>query len=214
MEYFRRAAIPAVLSKGDPANYCPAGPWRLGIFPGTFNPVTVAHVALARAALSRLDEVLYVLPRVFPHKQYLRASFAQRLQFLSAAVGESEACSIASTEGGLFVEIAAECRAAYGEETALTFLCGRDAAERIVTWDYGDPGALPAMLRQFDLLVAARRGEYTPPPEFRHAIQRLELAGEFDHVSATEVREKIARGEPWEHLVPPEARRLAAEIYG
>ena len=32
-------------------------PFRLGILPGTFNPVTVAHVALARAALSLVDEV-------------------------------------------------------------------------------------------------------------------------------------------------------------
>jgi len=201
MEFLRRA-------KGSPS--------RVGVFPGTFNPVTVAHVALAQAALSRVDEVVYTLPRVFPHKLYSHshASFAQRLQLLSAVAGEGEACSIASAEGGLFVEIAAECHAAYGAQTALTFLCGRDAAERIVSWDYGDPGALAAMLRQFDLLVAARRGEYAPPPEFRHVIQPLELAGEFDHVSATEVREKIARGEPWEHLVPRAVRRLALEIYG
>jgi nicotinate-nucleotide adenylyltransferase len=211
MEFFRRAKG----RLGD--DYRQAGGShpraRLGVFPGTFNPITVAHVALARAAFSRVDEVVYILPRVFPHKQYSRASFAQRLQLLCAVVGESQDCSIASADGGLFVEIAAECRAAYGEETALAFLCGRDAAERIMNWDYGDPDALAAMLRQFDLLVAARSGEYAPPSEFRHAIQPLELAGEFDHVSATEVRERIARGEPWEHLVPPAARRLAGEIY-
>ena len=199
MEYLRRAQ---------------RTPTHLGVFPGTFNPITVAHVALARAALSRVDEVVYILPRVLPHKLYSRASFSDRLQLLCTAVArESGACSVACAEGGLFVEIAAECRAAYGPETALTFLCGRDAAERIVGWDYGDPGALAAMLGQFNLLVAARSGEYVPPAAFRHAIERLELTGEFDHVSATEVREKIARGEAWEHLVPPEARRLAGEIY-
>jgi nicotinate-nucleotide adenylyltransferase len=198
MEFFHRA-------NGRLRNGCPEasrsrlsrsrpGPGRLGVFPGTFNPITVAHVALAQAALSRLDEVVYILPRAFPHKQVMCASFAQRLQLLCAAAGDCEACSVASADGGLFVEIAAECRAAYGEETALTFLCGRDAAERMVNWDYGDPGALAAMLGQFDLLVAARHGEYTPPPQFAHAIQPLELAGAFDHVSATEVREKIARG--------------------
>ncbi|HXB68458.1 MAG TPA: hypothetical protein VNY05_09450 [Candidatus Acidoferrales bacterium] len=208
MEFFRRAQ-----GRLD-GDYRKASPGRLGVFPGTFNPITVAHVALVQAALSRVDEVVYILPRVLPHKLYSRAGFAQRLKLLCAAVEENEACSIASTDGGLFVEIAAECRAAYGPETMLTFLCGRDAAERIVNWDYGDPGALGAMLRQFDLLVAARSGEYAPPSEFRHAIRPLELAGEFDHVSATEVREKIARGEAWEHLVPPAARRLAGEIYG
>lgn len=210
MEFFRRAKLRPI---DDYRGASRSRPSRLGVFPGSFNPITVAHGALAQAALSRLDEVVFVLPRVFPHKQDLRASFSQRLQLLCDAVGEWEGCSVASADGGLFVEIAAECRAAYGDETALTFLCGRDAAERIVNWDYGYPGALAAMLRQFDLLVAARRGEYTPPTEFLHAIQPLALAGEFDHVSATEVREKIARGEPWQHLVPPAARRSVGEIY-
>jgi len=199
MEFYRR-------SKGSPS--------RLGVFPGAFNPITVAHVALARAALSRVDEVVYVLPRAFPHKPYAGASFAQRVELLRAALGEGEACSIAAADGGLFMEIAQECRAVYGEGTALTFLCGRDAAERIVNWDYGDPGACAAMLRQFDLLVAARRGEYVPPPEFRQVIQPLELSDEFGHVSATGVRDKIARGEPWEHLVPRGTRNLVREIYG
>ena len=188
-------------------------PSRLAVFPGTFNPVTVAHEALARAALSRVDEVVYILPRVLPHKEFSGAGFDQRMELLCAAAAESEGSSVAATNGGLFLEIAAECREAYGEDTSLTFLCGRDAAERIVNWDYGDPGACAAMLRQFDLLVAARRGDYEPPPEFRHAIERLELSGEFDHVSATEVRERMARGEAWEHLVPAAARRLAREIY-
>jgi nicotinate-nucleotide adenylyltransferase len=198
MEFYRR-------SQGNPS--------RLGVFPGAFNPITVAHMAVGQAALSHVDEVVYILPRAFPHKNYSGASFAQRVELLGAALGENQACSIACADGGLFVEIAAECRAAYGAGIALTFLCGRDAAERIVNWDYGDAGACAAMLRQFDLLVAARRGEYVPPPEFRHSIRTLELAEELGHVSATGVREKIARGDPWEHLVPPAARRLAREIY-
>ena len=189
-------------------------PSRLGIFPGTFNPITVAHVALARAALSRVDEVVYILPRVFPHKSYEGASFAQRAQLLCGASGDDPGVSVAASDGGLFVEIAAECRAAYGNDVAFTFLCGRDAAERIVNWDYGRPGALGEMLRQFDLLVAARGGGYEPPAEFRAAIRSMELAAKFDHVSATEVRGMIARGEAWEHLVPTAIRQRVREIYG
>jgi nicotinate-nucleotide adenylyltransferase len=199
MQFFRRA-------EGMPS--------RLGILPGTFNPITVAHVALARAALSRVDEVVYILPRVFPHKAYARASFAQRVELLCAAAGQEASVSVAAADGGLFVEIAAECRAAYGSEVALTFLCGRDAAERIINWDYGRPGVLGEMLRQFDLLVAARRGAYEPPAEFRAAIRSMELAGRFDHVSASEVRGMIARGEAWEHLVPAAIRQRVREIYG
>jgi nicotinate-nucleotide adenylyltransferase len=189
------------------------GPSRVGILPGSFNPVTVAHLALARAALSHVDEVVFVLPRVFPHKKYSGASFAERVELLRLALSGEEAFSIAAADRGLFVEIAAECRAAYGEGVRLTFLCGRDAAQRIAAWEYGRPGAFAEMLRQFDLLVAARGGEYEPPSEFWAAIRTLELTGEFDHVSATEVRERIARGQPWEHMLPAAVRRRVREIY-
>src|SRR5690349_4715660 len=144
MEFIRRAA-------GTPA--------RLGILPGTFNPVTVAHVALAQAGRRHCDEVLFVLPRVFPHKRYSGATLPQRLELLDAALGANPSFSLALAEGGLFAEIAEECRHAYGPDVRLSFLCGRDAAERIAGWNYGRPGAFADMLHRFDLLVARRDGE-------------------------------------------------------
>jgi nicotinate-nucleotide adenylyltransferase len=198
MEFFHRAA---------------GLPRRLGILPGTFNPITVAHLALAGAGLSACDEVVFVLPRVFPHKHFTGASFDQRLAMLEAAVAGQSCYSIAACDGGLFVEIAAECRRAYGTGTALTFLCGRDAAERIAGWDYGDAAALPAMLRQFDLLVANRSGDYVPPAHLREAIATVRLSSEVEFVSATEVRARIARGERWEHLVPAAVHESVRRIY-
>lgn len=198
MEFFRRA-------EGWPS--------RLAVFPGAFNPVTVAHLELARAALPLVDEVVFVLPRALPHKEYAGASFAERVEMLEAAAGGHPRFSIAVVDHGLFVEIAQECREEYGADVRLTFLCGRDAAERIAGWDYGRPGAFAEMLRLFDLLVAGRSGEYTPAPEFRHAIRSLPLSGNFDCVSATDVRNRIVRGERWEHLVPPAVREHIGKIY-
>ncbi len=198
MNFFLKAALPVR---------------RLGILPGTFNPVTVAHLELARSGLESLDEIVFVLPRAFPHKTYAGASFSERVEMLSHAVRREPRFSIAGSEGGLFVEIARECRAAYGSHTSLTFLCGSDAAERIAGWDYGDPNALQVMLGDFRLLVAHRGGEYTPPPHLTTAIHTVRLPGHAQPVSATEVRERIARGEEWEHLVPAPARDLARTIY-
>jgi nicotinate-nucleotide adenylyltransferase len=188
-------------------------PSRLGILPGTFNPVTVAHVALGRAALAQVDEVLFVIPRVFPHKSYAGATLEERAAMLEAALAADAACSIGISDRGLFAEIAGECRAAYGEHVRLSFLCGRDAAERIVGWDYGRPGAIGEMLRGFDLLVAARAGAYQPEAEVAAAVRRLELPAGFDDVSATEVRRRIARGDAWEHLVPAAIVERARRVY-
>ena len=192
----------------------PASPARLGVFPGTFNPVTAAHLALATAALDLLDEVVFVLPRQFPHKAYSGATFRQRVELLTLAAAHEPRFSIAACPKGLFVGIAAACRQAYGPAVRLSFLCGRDAAERIVNWDYGTPGAIHEILRQFDLLVAARAGEYQPPAGIAHACRTLQVVpGEWSHVSATGVRERIAAGQSWEHLVPAPTRHRVREIY-
>jgi nicotinate-nucleotide adenylyltransferase len=198
MQFFQRAA-------GAPA--------RLGILPGAFNPVTTAHLALARAGLRWVDEVLFVLPRELPHKKFTGATFAQRIEMLRLALAGEPAFSLASSEGGLFVEIAGECRREYGAGVRLWFLCGRDAAERIAGWDYGQPGAFAGMLGGFGLLVAGREGGYEPPAGFPEAVHPLELPGEWDAVSATRARRGIARGEPGDLMVPEAAREMALRIY-
>jgi nicotinate-nucleotide adenylyltransferase len=191
----------------------PGVPRRLGILAGTFNPPTRAHLALARAALQRVDEVLFALPHRFPHKSYEGASFEDRVRMLEAALQAQDRCSIASTEGGLFIEIARECRSAYPPGTELFFICGRDAAERIVNWDYGRPGAIHEQLREFQLMVAPRGGAWQPPPELARSIHPLPLEGDYEEVSATEVRRRIRQGEPWRDLVPEAIAGMVAEIY-
>lgn len=209
MELFYRSRPPAE----HPAGFSDR-PYRLCLFAGAFNPPTVAHLALARAAMQRVYEVLFVLPRAFPHKGYDGADLNTRVEMLHAAVAKERGFSIAVSESGLFRAIARECREIYGPEVKLSFLCGRDAAERILEWDYGSETTPVEMLREFDLLVAGRRGHLEPPLHVKHAIERLDLPGDFDLISSTEVRHRIARGEPWEHLVPEEVRALAAKVYG
>src|SRR5947208_7165068 len=135
-------------------------PTILGILPGTFNPLTVAHLALAEAGLRMVDEVLFVLPRELPHKTWSGASHQERVSMLVGAAAIDGRISIASSDRGLFVEIAEECRDSYGPGLKLSFLCGADAAARIATWDYGEPGAFERMMSQFDLLVAERGDKF------------------------------------------------------
>ncbi len=198
MDFFRRAAGQAR---------------RLAAFPGAFNPPTRAHLLLACAALAHADEVLFVLPRAFPHKAYAGASFEDRIRMLSAAVAAEARFSIASCDRGLFVDIARQCRQAYGPGIEVLILCGRDAAERAVNWDYGRPGAFHGQLREYRLLVAPRDGSYQPPGEFADRIDALPAIAGCDTVSASDVRERIFRGEDWEPLVPQPIVEMVREIY-
>ncbi|MBK9167786.1 MAG: hypothetical protein IPM24_10010, partial [Bryobacterales bacterium] len=105
-------------------------PRRLAVFPGAFNPPTRAHLAMAEAALSAADEVLFVLPREFPHKAFEGPGFDERVAMISAVAARDPRFSVGGTPRGLFIEIAEACRAVFGDATKLLFLCGSDAAER------------------------------------------------------------------------------------
>jgi len=190
----------------------PSKPRKLGILAGSFNPPTIAHFELANAAGFKVDEVLCVVPRVFPHKEYFGATAEQRVEMLMHS-GLTVPHSIATGEEGLFVDIARACRAHYESDTRLYLICGRDAAERILTWDYGRPGVVEEMLNEFELLVAPRGGHFQAPAEFQGCIHSLDLRGDHDFVSSSEVRERIACREPWEHLVPEAIVERVRKIY-
>jgi nicotinate-nucleotide adenylyltransferase len=180
---------------------------RIGVLAGGFNPVTRAHLALVDAALAKMDEVVCVVPRVYPHKEFHGATLDERLEMLRRA---SQRYRPLVTEGGLFLDIARELRRD-DPEAQIWFICGRDAAERIVTWDHGVP--VERVFDEFQLLVAARQGHYDPPDHVRARIQILPLDCDVDEISSTEVRRRIAAGEPWEHLVPEPIKDLVERIY-
>lgn len=182
---------------------------RVGILPGSFNPPTIAHLELMEAARNHVDEAICVLPRIFPHKQYFGATLEQRIELLSKV----SSGSIAITGGGLFIDIAREFRKALGTDTQVFFLCGADAAERIVTWDYGDSGRIEDMLEEFQLLVAPRLTRYQAPEHLSGRVHPLTIREGHGSVSSTEVRDRIARGEPWEHLVPHSIVERVRAIY-
>ena len=186
-------------------------PRRLAILAGSFNPPTRAHLALAEAALTFADEVLFVLPKVFPHKEYLGATLDQRISLLQTATAGNKNWSIGIADQGLFIEIANEAKPHY-PQSELWFVCGRDAAERIAAWDYGNPEAFAKMLETFGLLVAKRQGEYDPPPELAERIKSIPFEN-YDEHSSTEVREKINRGTEWRYLVPESIAKEIEKIY-
>ncbi len=193
-----------------------SNPSRVAIFPGAWNPPTVAHVEIARAARSLVDEVVWVLPRAFPHKGFEGASFELRghmLKQLTQSANGAEGFSAALSEGGLYIEIADEASAFFGEKTEIALLCGRDAVERMATWDYGTPGVFDRMLRHYPVIVAARRGEYEPAGDHSDRILKLPMDAAWDEVSSSEIRRRMANGEDWNKLVPPQLATIIRQLY-
>lgn len=189
----------------------PRGP--VAILPGGFHPPTIAHLGLAEAALSRVQTVVFTLPRCFPHKEYQDVSRAARLRILTQLVSTNPRFAVAFAGGGLFVEMARELRALYPEVPEVFILCGRDAAQRFTEWPYDPALPLDCQWNDFSLLVAGRDGEYEPRPNLRSHVERLSVETPWDGVSSTRVRDAIWRGQEWKPLVPPDIHALVAEAY-
>ncbi len=154
-----------------------------------------------------VDEIVCVVPKVYPHKEIHGATLEQRIEMIARA---GLADRVELVDNGLFIEIA---RALRQPGTEIEFICGADAAARVMHWDYGEAGAIDRMLEEFSFLVAPRATAFTAPEHLRHRVRALDVAPGFADVSSTEVRERIAAGKPWEHLVPDSIVDLVRKIY-
>jgi nicotinate-nucleotide adenylyltransferase len=187
-------------------------PARVVLFPGAWNPPTVAHLDIARTARREADEVIWILPRAFPHKRFEGAGFEVRREMLES-VARNAGFSAAVSDGGLYAEIASEAREFFGPQTDIALVLGRDAAERIAAWDYGAPGFFDNFIRRHKLLVAARGGDYEPAGHHRGRIFTLPMEASWDEVSSSEVRRRIAEGGDWRILVPPAIAEIVEDLY-
>lgn len=183
-------------------------PARLGLLPGSFNPPTRAHMGLARAALTRVNQVLLVLPGTLPHKNWDGASRDERVQMLRKITQESSGIGAAVSEGGLFIEMVREARILF-PRTEFYLICGRDAAERIIEWNYGSAHVIEQMLTECRILVSPRDGPYVPPDHLAHAVETLD-ADCWDEYSSTRVRFRTG---DWRELVPESILSMVETIY-
>lgn len=201
--------------RAAPHGVSPQGPGRLGVLGGAYNPVTLAHLALADTVVSTfgIQEVLFVLPQVPPHKTIFGASLEQRLEMMCLAVEDRPYATIGLSTHGLFLDMYQGLLEVYGRHTEVFFLTGRDAAERILTWPYDDAAvALRQMFTAFQLIVCDRAGPFHLPDDplvlpYRPRIHCCTLPPGFNHVSATEVRQRCHQGLPIDALVPQAVAR-------
>ena len=197
----------------------PQGPGRLGVLGGAYNPITLAHLAIADTVASAfgIHEVLFVLPQVPPHKTIFGASLEQRLEMMRLAVEDRPYATVGLSTHGLFLDMYQGLLGVYTRHTEVFFLTGRDAAERILTWPYDDAEvALRQMLTAFQLIVCDREGPFHLSDDpllapYRQRIHCCTLPPGFNHVSATEVRQRCHQGLPLDDLVPKAVAHYISE---
>ena len=201
------------------ASSASTGAAQIGVLGGTFNPIHVGHIAVARAARDDLglDEVLVIPAANPPHKLGVPIAPADdRLAMVELAVAGEPGLAASRIEldrPGLswtvdtLSALLDDARVA-GRDVALTLILSADAFAGLATWQ--EPARL---LRLARVAVAPRPGHARPslddlPHDLRAlAVGTTFLDGPNVDVSATDIRRRVAAGLPIDGLVAPEVAR-------
>lgn len=184
---------------------------KIGVLGGTFDPVHLGHIMIAKEAKEalELDDVLLIpagQPMSRPNETVTSAK--NRLEMLKLAIEGIPYLKISSIEierkgPSYTADTIAEIRKKSGGGDELYFILGWDSLAQLPNWHE------PAKIISMCTLVAVPRPGYTKPrlrglegvlPGISKKVIFLEKT-KVD-ISATEVRELAARGESIEHVVP------------
>ncbi len=178
----------------------------IAIFGGTFDPIHIAHLKVAREAADAfaLDRVLFIPAGNPPHKPgQTTESFEHRYRMVELACAEDprfEPSRIEEGPGPSYSILTIEKLRARDPEPY--FLIGADAFAEIDKWK-----RWREVVAQVRFIVVTRPGhEYTVPEGAR--VERLDTVLLPD--SSSEIRRKLAAGEMPADLPPAVARYIAA----
>ena len=208
------------------ARHITKGGNRLGIFSGSFNPLTVAHIEMIEAAQKKydLDEILLILARANVDKGVFGLSLADRLLMLKLYAVNREAFSVAACSHGKFIEKIEALKPTYPPDTHFSFIVGYDTFIRLFDPKYYTDlhGALEALFDQCRFIVANRQGynadavrQVIEVPDYRRyagCIDLIELPDFYAEISSTDIRTQIQAGNSVDHLVPTEVQEFLKTV--
>ena len=182
-------------------------PIRQGLLGGSFDPVHVAHIALARDARRHLAlDIVTLIPAARPwQRDALGADARQRLDMLRLAIDGEPGLEVSGVEierGGPTYTIDTLRGLPAGRD--YFWILGADQLENFCTWNEWED-----IVARVHLAVAARPGSGMATPAALHS--RLRALGRELHIlpmppvdlSATAVRERIAAGLDTEGMLHP-----------
>jgi nicotinate-nucleotide adenylyltransferase len=176
-----------------------------GLLGGTFNPPHYGHLALAKAAEERFDlDELVVLVAVRPGHKEVHLDSDTRLQLAQAAFPDRE------VEPDPYERTVDMLEA--GRWRDPLFLIGADEFSDFLTWK--DPEGVVARAR---IGVAARPGY--PRDRLDDVLRELSRPDRIElfeiepvPISSRDIRDRVARGEPIDGLVPPAVAELIESL--
>jgi len=197
----------------------PTGSWRrVGVLGGTFDPVHVGHLIIAQEVLARLglDGMLFVPARVSPFKREAQAAPAEdRVAMLELALQDEPRFRVSRVDldrpaPSFTVDTLRILHQRLGGESELTFVMGADSLATFAEWRA--PGEI---LRLARLACVTRPGTPLDLAALRAALPSIEdrtdlVEGVEVGISSTDIRRRVAAGEPIRFQVPPLVERYIA----
>ncbi|MGI8752747.1 MAG: hypothetical protein ACR2MN_10630 [Acidimicrobiales bacterium] len=157
---------------------------RVGVYPGTFNPPTVAHLAIAEAAAEQagLGRVELIISLVSLGKEHLdRPTPSERLEVLRAVAATRPWLGVRTTADQLLADIAGGADAV---------ILGADKWAQIVDprWYEGSTAARDDALERLPLILVAPRPPFPLPPNRPGRVQTLRVDPGHRSVSSSAAR--------------------------
>jgi nicotinate-nucleotide adenylyltransferase len=179
-----------------------------GVFGGTFDPIHIAHLAIAEAARFGLRRVLFIPAAEPPHKPGRPITPVEhRLAMVELALVGNAGFKVSRIEvdrpgPSYTVDTLEALRAADGNDRLVLILSAESFAE-LPTWN--EPGRI---LQLASVIVAPRDGYLEVDAAFvgrdmtLDGAQAVFLDGPRIRLSASEIRQRVAAGRSVRYLVP------------
>ncbi|MEE8317448.1 MAG: nicotinate-nucleotide adenylyltransferase [Candidatus Omnitrophota bacterium] len=176
---------------------------RIGILGGTFNPIHLGHLYLARKVLDKLslEKIIFIPTYLPPHKKNTGITeIRHRYSMVRLAIAGNRSFEVSDIEikrkgRSYSVETLRQIRKRHGDSAEIFFITGSDSLKELDSWK-----GLKEILMLSRFVIVKRPG---------FAIRNISrdfimLDVDAKDISASSIRKMIKKGEPISGVVPKE----------